>query len=160
MSRGRPRKSPEELKLAGTFGQHSSRQKWNARNATPLTQKPAPGRYLKRTQYFWNQFMIEKASQNVLSVGDEPVFIAMFDSYDRWLRYKDKRDELDETMGWTDLKDIKARNQLDIMIEREFKSWTSLALRFGLTPSERSKLAVSPEKPQTEFMKILERAKA
>jgi P27 family predicted phage terminase small subunit len=158
MGRGRPRKSPEELKLAGTFGQHSSRQKWNARNATPLTEKAAPSRYLKRTQYFWNQFMIEKAQQNVLSVADEPVFVAMFDSYDQWLRYKDKREKL--TIGYETMEEINIRNRLDCMIDREFKQWTSLAIRFGITPTERSKLECGPEQKETEFMQILKRAKA
>ena len=153
---GRPRKSAEELKLSGTFGKVSARKKWNTRNATPLVEKPAPGKYLKRTQYFWNQFMLEKVDQNILSVADEPVLLAMFDAYDNWLRYKDKRAKLDKTVGWTDLADIKIRNQVDIMIEREFKQWTSLALRFGLTPTERTRLAVSPHEEEDEIFKIIE----
>ena len=160
MPAGRPRKTPQELELSGTNIYHPERKKWNTRNATPLTSKPAPGRYLKRTQYAWNQFMIEKATQGVLSIGDEMAVVAMFDSYDRWLRYKDQRDDLDGKVGYSSLEDINVRNKLDIMIDREFKQWTSLAIRFGITPTERTKLAVNPEKPQTEFMKILERAKA
>lgn len=158
MPKGRPRKTPQELELSGTNIYHPERKKWNTKNSTPLTEKPAPGRYLKRTQFFWNQFMIEKASQNVLSVGDEPVFTAMFDSYDRWLRYKDRREELDSTLGW-DKEDITIRNQLDIMIDREFKQWTQIAIRFGLTPTERSKLAVQPEKPQSEMLQLIRKVK-
>lgn len=155
MPAGRPRKTPQELELSGTNIYHPERKKWNRRNSTPLTEKPAPGKYLKRTQFFWNQFMLEKATQNVLSIADEPVFTAMFDAYDRWLRYMDRRDELDGTVGWTDLNDIKLRNQLDIMIDREFKQWTSLAIRFGLTPTERSKLAVPQEDPEDEIFRII-----
>ena len=54
------------------------------------------------------------------------------------------------------LADIKIRNQVDIMIEREFKQWTSLALRFGLTPTERTRLAVSPHEEEDEIFKIIE----
>ena len=159
MAMGRPRKTEAELKLSGTFGKDSSRKKWNTRNATPLTEKPAPARYLKRTQYFWNQFMIEKAAQNVLSVGDEPVLVSMFDAYDQYLRYKDQHDELMKDGDFKDPEFIRNLNQLDIMIDRLFKQWTSLALRFGLTPTERSKLAVMPEKPQSAMLELIQRAK-
>lgn len=159
MAMGRPRKSEAELKLSGTFNRVSSRKKWNTRNATPLTEKPAPARYLKRTQYFWNQFMVEKAAQNVLSVGDEPVLVSMFDAYDQYLRYKDQHDELMKDGDFKDPEFIRNLNQLDIMIDRLFKQWTSLALRFGLTPSERSKLAVTPEKPQSAMLELIQRAK-
>ena len=159
MAMGRPRKSEAELKLSGTFDRVSSRKKWNTRNSTPLTDRPAPAKYLKRTQFFWNQFMVEKAAQNVLSVGDEPVLVSMFDAYDQYLRYKDQHDELMKEADFKDMEFIRKLNQLDIMIDRLFKQWTSLALRFGLTPSERSKLAVMPEKPQSAMLELIQRAK-
>ena len=159
MPAGRPRKTPQDLKLSGTNIYHPERKKWNTRNATPITQKPAPSRYLKRTQYFWNQFMIEKAAQNVLSVGDEPVLVSMFDAYDQYLRYKDQHDELMKDADFKDPEFLRNLNQLDIMIDRLFKQWTSLALRFGLTPTERSKLAVTPEKPQSAMLELIQRAK-
>ena len=155
MPAGRPRKTPQELKLSGTNIYHPERRKWNTKNETPLERKPAPGRYLKRTQYFWNQFMVEKAAQRVLSIGDESLVLAMFDAYDQYLRYKDQHDEMVKDADFSDFDTIRRLNQIDIMIDRLFKQWTSLALRFGLTPTERSRLAVEPEQEDDELMRIL-----
>lgn len=155
---GRLRKSIAELDLSGTNIYHPERQKWNRRNDRPLTEKPAPEGYLKRTQIAWHQFMEMKATQGVLSIEDEPLIVAMFDSMDRHLRYKDKRKELDKELGWTK-EDISARNQLDIMIDREWKQWTTLAMRFGIGPIDRTKLLVAPPEKEDPMLQLIKRAK-
>ena len=155
---GRNRKTLAELELSGTNSRNPQRQKWNRRNDRPLTQKPAPEGYLKRTQIAWHQFMEMKATQGVLSIEDEPLIVAMFDSMDRHLRYKDKRKELDKKLGWTK-EDVLVRNHLDIMIDREFKQWTTLAMRFGMGPLERTKLVVAPQETEDPMLQLIKRAK-
>ena len=154
---GRNRKTLAELELSGTNSRNPQRQKWNRRNDRPLTEKPAPEGYLKRTQIAWHQFMEMKATQGVLSIEDEPLIVAMFDSMDRHLRYKDKRKELDKELGWTK-DDVLVRNHLDIMIDREFKQWTTLAMRFGMGPIDRTKLVVAPPETEDPMLQLIKRA--
>lgn len=155
---GRNRKTLAELELSGTNSRNPQRQKWNRRNDRPLTEKPAPEGYLKRTQIAWHQFMEMKATQGVLSIEDEPLIVAMFDSMDRHLRYKDKRKELDKELGWTK-EDVLVRNHLDVMIDREFKQWTTLAMRFGMGPLDRTKLVVDPPEKEDPMLQLIKRAK-
>ena len=159
-----PRKSPQELKLAGTYNRHSSRKNWNDRNDRPLTAKPAPGRYLKRTQISWNKFMDMKASQGCLSVEDEDLIIRMFDSLDRYYRLGDVIDEhlrsCDITALYEDEEKRKAHREMERSMKEHGETFDRIAWHFGLSPTERSKLVLAPQKPQTEFMRILERAKA
>ena len=158
-----PRKSPQELKLAGTFSQHSSRKNWNTRNDRPLVAKPAPGTYLKRTQIAWNQFMDVKATQGVLSADDESCIIMMFDCLDRLYRNTDTYNELrrnPDYVGW--LRDGKNRaiiKQIRKEMSEDDMAFRQWAIRFGLTPTERSKLQVTPEKPQSEMLQLIQRAK-
>ena len=158
MPAGRPRKTPQELELSGTNIYHPERQNWNKRNDLPLEYKPAPSRYLKRTQIAWHKFMEVKATQGVLSVDDESLIVTMFDSLDKLTRYKDQRRKLDKELGW-DKEDIAIRNQLDIMIDREFKQWTTLAARFGMGPIDRTKLAVSPRETEDPMLSLIKKAK-
>ena len=163
MAKGRPRKSEVELKLSGTFGRVSSRKNWNTRNDRPLTSKPAPATYLKRTQIAWNQFMDVKATQGVLSADDESCIVMMFDCLDRLYRNTDTYNELRKNPDYVEwLKDKTNRDTMR-QIRKEmsdddtaFRQW---AIRFGITPTERSKLAVTPEKPQSEMLQLIQRAK-
>jgi len=152
------RKTLKELELSGTNIYHPERKNWNTRNDRPLEYKPAPSGYLKRTQIAWHQFMEVKATQGVLSVDDEPLVVAMFDSLDRHLRYKDRRKQLDKELGWTK-DDVLVRNHLDIMIDREFKQWTTLAMRFGVGPLDRTKLSVAPKDPEDPMFTLIKKAK-
>lgn len=159
MPAGRPRKSASELKLSGTFGQHSSRKDWYTRNDKPLIRKPAPAHYLQRTKVAWNQFMDVKAAQGVLSADDESCIVMMFDCLDRLYRNTDTYNELRKNTNYVRwLKDKENRETIK-MIRREisddnltFRNW---AIRFGLTPTERSKLAVNPDKPQSEMLRLI-----
>ena len=150
------RKTLKELELSGTNIYHPEREKWNKRNDRPLEYKP--GHYLKRTQIAWHQFMDVKITQGVLSEDDESLIITMFDSLDRLTRYKDQRLKLDKELGWTK-EDILVRNHLDIMIDREFKQWTTLAMRFGMGPIDRTKLTVAPKETEDPMLTLIKKAK-
>ena len=95
----------------------------------------------------------------VLSADDESCIVMMFDCLDRLYRNTDTYNELRKNTNYVRwLKDKENRETIK-MIRREisddnltFRNW---AIRFGLTPTERSKLAVNPDKPQSEMLRLI-----
>ena len=151
----RPRKSPQELKLSGTFTKDSSRKNWNTRNDRPLTSKPAPQRFLQRTKVAWNQFMDVKACQGVLSAEDEHCVVAMFESLDKYIRFSDM--EYEELQSENpDLDRLLKLQKESIKYQQEFRAW---AIKYGVTPAERSKLVVSPQKEDSPLMQLINKVK-
>ena len=155
----RPRKSAQELQLSGTFSRVSSRKNWNTRNDRELTKKPAPSRYLQRTKEAWNQFMDVKATQKVLSAEDERSVVLMFDALDRYFRMSDEIDKIYRKPDFAEwLGDISNQKQFKLMKTElradndVFKNW---AIRFGMTPTERSKLSVPKVETEDEIFSIL-----
>ena len=159
MAMGRPRKSERELKLSGTFKKVSSRKNWNDENPIPLETRTAPSRYLGRTKKAWDQFMLTKAKQGVLALEDEAAITMMFDSLDLYYRTYDKVEILNRgVFGGNKIDDelLDKYNKIDIIMNRQFQRFEKLACRFGITPSERSKLRVKEEAPKSELLRILE----
>ena len=160
MAMGRPRKSERELKLSGTFNKVSSRKDWYDENPTPLESRKAPTRYLIRTQKAWNQFMLTKAKQRVLSLEDEAPIIMMFDALDSYYRTTDLFEVLKRGKTGDALIDdeyLDKYNKIDIVANRQFARFEKLACRFGITPSERSKLRVEKDvEEKSELLRILE----
>ena len=161
---GRPRKTPQELELAGTNPFNPSRKTWNTKNQRPLTDRLAPAHYLRRTQIAWAEFMDMKAAQGVLSEEDRSCVIEMFDCLDRLYRNTDTYNEIRKNNpNYFDflldkdnrdaVKHLRAEMNAD---DTAFRNW---AIRFGMTPTERSKLPMMPEKPQSEMLQLIKRAK-
>ena len=65
-------------------------------------------------------------------------------NYFEFLLDKDNRDAV---------KHLRAEMNAD---DTAFRNW---AIRFGMTPTERSKLPMMPEKPQSEMLQLIKRAK-
>lgn len=152
---GRPRKPVQEHILSGTSKNNSYRKNWNTRNDRPLTSKPAPGKFLKRTQIAWNQFMDVKAAQGVLSAEDEVCIMAMFESLDKYIRLSDKEYEI-LTSDDPDLDELAKLERPLHKHQEEFRAW---AVKYGVTPAERSKLVVSPQKEESPMMQLIQKVK-
>ena len=156
----RPRKRVTELKLAGTFNQHSSRKTWNTDTPCPLEERPAPKRYLKRTQLAWYQFFQVKMIQGIVSIEDETHIIMMFDSLDLYYRISDKINEYWKNTSIDEyLKDWKLRAEgKDLLAMRSkcLEDYNKIARQFGLTQAERTKIQI-PENDdsESELFKIL-----
>ena len=161
---GRPRKTVQELELAGTNQFNPYRKNWYTRNDRPLVAKPAPATYLKRTQIAWNQFMDVKSAQGVLSADDESCIVMMFDCLDRLYRNTDEYNEIrKKNPNYAEWLKDKEHRELVKQIRKEmteddtaFRNW---AIRFGMTPTERSKLTVTPQKPQSEMLQLIRKVK-
>ncbi len=161
---GRTRKSYQEHELSGTNKFNPQRQKWNKRNDRPLTEKPAPDRYLQRTKSAWHQFMEVKAGQKVLSVEDEKSVILMFDSLDRYFRMSDEVDRIYRLPNFSewlcDEKNMKQFCNMKNELRKDNDAYRTWAIRFGLTPTERSKLpSIEEDEKESPLMKFVKLAK-
>ena len=159
---GRPRKSANELKLAGTFNRGYQRQDWNTETQCVVTHKPAPDRYLQRTKVAWNQFMRVKATQGVLSEEDLSLVTLMFDSLDDVYRMQDEIDAFYRRPNLRHaLADEDLRSQLKEMVQIRKSHETSFAMfacKFGLSPSERTKLTLPNRKEESALLKLMKEA--
>ena len=103
--------------------------------------------------------MLTKAKQGVLALEDEAAITMMFDSLDLYYRSYDKVEILNRgVFGDNKIDDdlLDKYNKIDIIMNRQFQRFEKLACRFGITPSERSKLRVKEEAPKSELLRILE----
>lgn len=159
----RPRKPVADLKLSGTFNQHSSRKSWNTETLFTVTNKPAPDRYLQRTKVAWNQFMRVKAAQGIVSEEDLAMITMMFDSLDDVYRIQDEIDAFYKRPTLrADLSDDEKRQQLKDMVhirKNHESSFAFIACKFGLSPAERSKLTLPEKKDESPMLQLLSRAK-
>lgn len=156
---GRPRKPAKELKLNGTFNKVSSRKDWNTDTPYVMDQSYAPKRYLPETKRAWNQFMKVKCVQGVLSDEDEAMVILMFDALDDVYRIQAKIDEFynDPNLS-ANLRDAETRKHLKEMVQvRKIHetSFVTMAVKFGMSPVERSRLQVTSSKPKSELFELL-----
>lgn len=156
---GRPRKTTTELKLSGTFNQHSSRKNWNTDVPCKLTDKPAPGHYLKRTQIEWHKFMIVKSSQEILSIEDESMIIMMFDSLDLYFRMTDSVFEFHKSPEYNEkMQDWKQRATLKDFVKlrsSHLADFTRIACRFGISPAERSRMTMPEKEERDELLELV-----
>lgn len=103
--------------------------------------------------------MLTKAKQGVLVLEDEAPIVLMFDSLDLYYRTYDKVKILNHGVAGDDKIDddlLDKLNKIDIIMNRQFMRFEKLACRFGMTPSERTKLRVKEEAPKSELLRILE----
>lgn len=163
---GRNRKPAQELHLSGTFNQHSSRKDWNTSTPFAVTgdEGSANGKYLKRTQEAWHDFMRVKAVQGVLSQEDMCIVTLMFDALDNLYRIQDQIDAFYKQPNLSNiLKNEKRMEQLKSMVQirrNHETSFAHFACKFGMTPAERSKLTVADKKDESPMLQLLNRAKA
>ena len=159
----RPRKSVSDLKLSGTFSQHSSRKNWNTETLFAVSDRPAPNKYLQRTKVAWNQFMRVKTVQGILSEEDMSLVTLMFDALDDVFRIQDEIDAFYRSPTLRrDLADEEKRDHLKDMIQMRKSHETSFAFfacKFGLSPSERTKLTLPEKKNESPMLQLLNRAK-
>ena len=161
-SNGRPRKSVQELKLSGMYSKRSSHKNYNDEVPNQMELKTAPKRYLQRTKVAWNQFMRVKVTQGILSEEDASLICIMFDALDNLYHIQDEIDRFFRRPDLTSaLSDEDRRKQLKDMVQvRKLHetSFVTLACRFGLTPSERTKLVLPQKKAESPLLKLINEA--
>lgn len=170
---GRKRKSVQELKLHGMYGKRSSHKDYNEDVPNPIVFKSAPKRYLQRTKIAWNEFMRVKCTQGILSEEDNILVEMMFDSLNHYFYEQDELDNIQkklhldsiakkgedkdkdrlspeerEELRSAKVQTIKARNTFK-------KEFDESAIKFGLSPTERTKLIIPEKKKESELMLFL-----
>ncbi len=157
----RPRKPAQEHELSGTNRFHPERESWNRRNDRPLTSRPAPDRYLMRTKMAWTAFMDMKSTQKCLSVEDEQNIVVMFNALDRIFRTTDEIDKIMRRSDYSEwLDDRGNRDKLSNLykcLKADDETYRQWAIRFGMTPTERSKLPAIKEEKQSFMLEIAKR---
>ena len=96
-----------------------------------------------------------KATQGVLSAEDEVCIMAMFESLDKYIRLSDKEYEI-LTSDDPDLDELAKLERPLHKHQEEFRAW---AVKYGVTPAERSKLVVSPQKEESPMMQLIQKVK-
>lgn len=164
MKAGRPRKTVADLKLSGTYGRHSEHKDYNDETPLQITEgERAPSRYLKRTQTAWQDFMNVKSFQGVLSVEDKSAITMMFDALDSYYRTHDQLQRIQRTAKPEDYKNKEFLDCLKALTSTRstfFREYVQIACRFGITPTERSRLVIPKKKEDSELFKILREAGA
>lgn len=159
----RPRKSANELKLAGTFDRGYNRKNWNTETLFVVGDKPAPNNYLQRTKVAWHQFMKAKAAQGVLSEEDMSMVRLMFDALDDVYRIQDEIDAFYKRPTLRrDLTDEDKRQHLKDMVQIRKNHETSFAFfacKFGLSPAERSKLTIPEKKDESPMLALISKVR-
>ncbi len=151
---GRNRKTVAELKLSGEFGKHGNRKDWNQEVPDPIGRDfKIPAGLLPHTRNAYRSFMYAKTIQGILSTEDEPLVFAMFSSLDSYLRITEQIAPILKNKEEIDLDQI---DKLSKIQRRYLESFTALAIKFGLSPTERSKLSLPVKKEPSPMMKILQ----
>lgn len=100
-----------------------------------------------------------KATQKVLSAEDERSVVLMFDALDRYFRMSDEIDKIYRKPDFAEWLGYESNQKQFKLMKTElradndiFRNW---ALRFGMTPTERSKLSVPKVEKEDEIFSIL-----
>jgi P27 family predicted phage terminase small subunit len=135
MGRGRPSKSLDEHKLAGTYrpGRHGNdSQSWE-----PTGEPSPPYELTEDAAELWEQLVPVLVQRGVATAVDSAELAAMCTF---WRRFRQASRALDELTDCGDLKACRLLRQANIA----FKAFSAIAAKFGLNPSDRSRLRLSP----------------
>ena len=140
---GRPRLTQNALTLSGQDKLKPQRYSNYNMEAGSVIPRDAilkcPKEYSKETKKAWKAIVPSLIEMQVLSVQDLPTMRMMFDVYEEYLMHCKVIKHLDETYSneedYWEKRDKAARRRSKALDE-----WIRLACRFGITPTERSRL--------------------
>jgi len=161
---GRPRKPAEELKLAGTDKKHGKKPDINWAEeyggdfmlSEPV---PPPRRYRKETKDAWRKIMALEIDRGILAYVDLPLFGIMFDNLDMYYILSESIDTHIREMikaGKNPESAAQAMKEANKMRNAHADTFSAIASKFIITPSDRRKLGLEVErKEDSELMRIL-----
>lgn len=142
---GKQRNTQNELILSGAVKRNPQRYSgfnFQKGKVIPkdMTLTP-PKKVRKETKKAWEAIVPNLISMGALSEQDLPMMGVLFSSYDRMMMLDDKQKSVEQTFDPTDADQVKTLERIDRMRRNAQQEVVQLALRFGLTPTERSRLA-------------------
>lgn len=152
----RPRGTQASLTLSGLKDKrpgYYNQRSWVTGTVIPADAKlTCPSHYCKETKKAWKAMTSNLISMGALSEQDLPMLGALFDSYDRYNQVKLKLEEFDaqENADWFSPEWLKTRRSLQTQLHAELANFTTMASRFGCTPTERSKLVCEKKEIKNE----------
>ena len=144
MSAGQPRKTQQALVLSGADKYNAKRyENYNLTETGPVIPKDTvlkcPKEYSKETKKAWKSIVPSLISMGVLSEQDLVGLKIMFDVYEEYLLHCKTIKHLDETYSseedYWDKRDKASKRK-----DRAFDQWLRIACRYGILPTERSRL--------------------
>lgn len=160
MPAGRPRKTKEVLELSGAVTYNKKRyESYGSSKSMAFprdTHISCPKRFLKKTQQAWNTIIPAKIMEQVLCEEDLPHVEAMFSFYDEYVRIDNKLQAYLKDDDWDFNPDVlKIVRTLMKLKSDAFSHFSEIALRFGVTPVERTKLQMPEESVKDALDEIL-----
>jgi len=154
----RPRKPSAVLELSGAFRHDPQRR----RPSEPKESRPlgeSPGRLPADCIAFWNE-LVEMSTYGVLKISDRWAVELCCRLMEKATREMSTATIL-ELSRCADLSadDVKVLIRRETISSGELSTLRSLLAALGMTPADRTKLSVSPEKPKNEFADLAEEAR-
>lgn len=144
MPAGQPRKTQQALVLSGADKYNAKRyENYNLTETGPVIPKDVvlrcPKEYSKETKKAWKSIVPSLISMGVLSEQDLPGLRILFDVYEEYQIQLRAIHHLDTTyMNEPDY--WERRDRASKRKDRALDQWIRLACRFGILPTERSRL--------------------
>lgn len=153
MSAGRPRATIEQLKLHGIEKASSNHKTYTRLDMSDTLIKgelSPPNHYSARTKQAWNRVIPNIQNLNILTEQDLNSLIAGFDAFEEMVKAQKAIREFDKEHPHLAVEDIKHRKALSQWMLQSMDSANRVFARFGLMPTERTRLNLVGEKEQKE----------
>lgn len=137
MAKGRPRKSVDAKILTGTFREDRDGPLAEAVRAEGVPQRPA--HLSGDAAALWDAQVPGMIERRIVGSADAPMLTAMCESWGRYCKASEQLSKL-RSMA-TDTARV-----LAIQVADALRCFNMIACRFGLTPADRTRLAVAPAK--------------
>lgn len=148
---GRPRGTISHLELSGLTDKRPAYygQRNNENFAIVTSQLEAPKKYSKETKEAWQLVVPNLLVMQVISEVDLPSLMTMFDCYEEYVQAKKAIAKYDKIHTIDEPDYILKRKALNTWLMNCQQNFNKIAARFGCMPTERSRLPINKQEPET-----------
>jgi P27 family predicted phage terminase small subunit len=149
---GRHRKPAAKLKLLGEYREDRHGDRFDDSHLDSAVEKPEGMNSV--AERFWDSVVPGLVEAGYVKAIDQPQLRGMCEWWARyitastWLSHRQTRGALDG-----ELKDVELIAKIHGMAQKAWAAFSAVASRFGMTPSDRAKLAAEPKEEADEFDK-------
>ena len=150
---GRPRGTIESLKLHGMDKKDNKYQDYaqpDIKNDLITEIPKAPSHYSSRTKQAWNRIFNGLIHMRVLTTQDLDTLITGFDAFEDMVKAQKAIKEFDKNHRPLEDENIKHRKALSQWMLTCMTEANKVFCRYGLTPTERTRLNIIPEEKSDE----------
>jgi len=153
MAAGRPRGTQKHIELSGLAKKR--KKYYGERNNTQLAPLAdmsieAPKKYSRETRMAWDLIVPNLIAMEVLTEVDLPSLQMMFDAYEEYVQAKKTITKFEKIHTMLEPDYIIKRKALNTWMTNSQVNFNKIAARFGLMPTERSRLPINGGNPGIE----------